>query len=34
MRTLGIQGARRGKPFKKVVYEELADRPMDLVQRL
>lgn len=33
MRTLGLQGARRGKPFKKVIYEELADRPMDLVQR-
>lgn len=33
MKVLGIKGARRGKPFKCIIHEDLADRPMDLVKR-
>lgn len=33
MKVLGINRARRSKPFKCIIHEDLADWPMDLVQR-
>ncbi len=33
MRTLGLQGARRGKPKRTTIPDDLAARPADLVER-
>ena len=33
MREFGIQGVKRGKAFKCILNEDIADRPMDLVKR-
>ncbi len=33
MRSLGLQGARRGKAKRTTIPDELADRPADLVER-
>ena len=33
MRTMGLRGARRGKAFKTTIPDEVADRPVDLVNR-
>jgi putative transposase len=33
MKLQGIQGARRGKAYKSIINEDLADRPGDLVNR-
>ena len=33
MRAHGLEGVRRGKPWKTTIPEEAADRPLDLVDR-